>query len=320
MKSRRAGSPRGESDATPVLTRRRRFVQALHRTLLGLALALGVYLLTNPYILINAFVNRDVLRSNFANSLAMYEIARIGEGLVRVIELTIEGATLPVVVVGLVGLLIAVVRRNQAAVPLVVVAGVFLLQFVLIGAGKPAEYGRFGIFTNTAFAMGAGSILAYRVRRSRWINSVVGLAVLGVTVWTVVVGGHYLGNFHVDAHGTGTRQGLAEFFRTKVGSDQCPVVVVGVPHDPAPYCLPPMNFSNVKLLLANDGESLLSEPGDCRYFIAALDRVVWPRLEETVERLGFLIAKGPSTPISWANKPIRVTFPGRPMAPGAFGD
>ena len=32
----------------------------------------GVYLISNPYIPINLFINRDVLRSNFGNSSAMY--------------------------------------------------------------------------------------------------------------------------------------------------------------------------------------------------------------------------------------------------------
>jgi len=250
-KSRRAGSPRGESDAALVLTRRRRFVPAFHRTLLGLALALGVYLLTNPYILINAFVNREVLRSNFGNSLAMYQIARIGEGFVRVVELTLEGATLPMVVVGLVGLFIAVVRRHQAAVPLVVVAGVFLLQFVLIGAGKPAEYGRFGIFTNTVLAVAAGCLLGGRKPRViRWAGLP---AAVAVTAWIAWSGYAYLNGFIMDAGDQGSRLNLARFCRYL--SREAPTTRITTPlatfAEPAPYCYPPIDFAHADLRLVS---------------------------------------------------------------------
>ena len=79
----------------------------------GVAVAAAVYLLTNPYIVINAVIPSRwaILASNFGNSLAMYEISRVVEGFVRVMELTIEGAGLPIVVVGAVAIIILVSRR-----------------------------------------------------------------------------------------------------------------------------------------------------------------------------------------------------------------
>jgi hypothetical protein len=220
-------------------------------TVKGVAIGLAVYLVTNPYILINAFANREVLRSNFGNSLAMYQIARIGEGFVRVVELTIEGATLPMVVVGLVGLFIAVVRRNQAAIPLVVAAGVFLLQFVLIGAGKPAEYGRFGIFTNTALAVAAGCLLGGRKPRLiRWAGLP---AAVVVTVWIAWSGYAYLNGFIIDAGNQGSRLNLARFCRYL--SREAPTMRITTPlatfAEPAPYCYPPIDFAHVDLRLVS---------------------------------------------------------------------
>ena len=199
------------------------------RSVAGVGVGGCVYLITNPYIVINAVSNREVLRSNFGNSLAMYEVSRVGEGLVRVLELTIEGATLPVLVLGAVALLFGVVRRNAEVTPLAVVGGVLFLQFVLIGAGKPGEYGRFGVFTNTALAIGAACVIAGIFARSLatgcrqrgdtapsaggespnppvrgGVSSRPSRAVLAVIVglmvvaWTGARGGVYLWNFYAD--------------------------------------------------------------------------------------------------------------------------
>jgi hypothetical protein len=98
--------------------------------LTGTVVAVGVYFASNPYVLINAFANREVLKSNFGNSLAMYEIARFGEGFIRVAELTIEGATLPVLLLGLLGLGFVVVRKHTVSFPLIVGAASMVLTVV----------------------------------------------------------------------------------------------------------------------------------------------------------------------------------------------
>jgi hypothetical protein len=223
----------------------------LAHTIKGVAIGLAVYLVTNPYILINAFANREVLRSNFGNSLAMYQIARIGEGFVRVVELSLEGATLPMVVVGLVGLFIAVVRRNQAAVPSVVVGAVFFLQFVLIGAGKPAEYGRFGIFTNTALAIATGCLLGGRKPRViRWPGFP---AAVVVAAWIAWSGYTYLNDFILDAGDQGSRLNLARFCShlSRDASTLRITTPLATFAEPAPYCYPPIDFAHADLHLVS---------------------------------------------------------------------
>ena len=111
------------------------------------------YLATNPYVGINLVSNREVLVSNFGNSLAMYEVDRVVEGAVRLAQLACEGATAPVVILGVIGMVLCVRQYGRASLPLLIPALVFALQFALIGAGKPDEYGRFSIFYSSALAV-----------------------------------------------------------------------------------------------------------------------------------------------------------------------
>ena len=108
----------------------------------------------------------------------MYDAARIAEGFLRVLQLTVEGATLPILIVGVAALVAAMNGRNTLALPLVVTAGIFFVQFVMIGAGKPGEYGRFGIFPNTALAIGAACLVAAPIRRKRATRWALGVLIV----------------------------------------------------------------------------------------------------------------------------------------------
>jgi hypothetical protein len=286
---------------------------ALQRTVFGTLLTIAVYLITNPYILINTVTNREVLQSNFGNSLAMYEISRIGEGFVRVIELTIEGAALPILALGVVATVIAVIRRNATMVPLAVAAAVFFMQFVFIGAGKPGEYGRFGIFTNTALAIGAACLLT--LPGARRIGVVKPVAALLVILWTGACGGSYLRGFKVDTSDDNSRTKLAQRLSgmTRAAQGQGEDYAVAVLADPAPYGCPPMNFSSTELLLVRSPaqaqmhfrkrRGLFLQPedkSDPNAGITPLDRL-------TLAVCPWAAAR--STSISWANKPFLVDWP-----------
>ena len=295
----------------------------VRRTGCGLALAVGVYLITNPYIVINACFNREVLRSNFGNSLAMYEVTRVGEGLVRVIELTLEGGTLPVLLLGAIALITAIVCRKSSAIPLAVPAVVLFLQFVLIGAGKPAEYGRFGVFTNTALAIGAACLLTHRFgklrRQVNWVSASL------VILWVASCGWLYLANFRVDTTLDNWRTYTAKILHG-FGLDpdtNRSVAKIAVLADPAPYGCPPVNFARTDVVLLPRPNPSAQNPTDAwmflvrpldrhpsdaagganwaktlgRSFLSQLtgirgsnDRPVWPF----------------DTPISWANKPFEL--------------
>lgn len=310
----------------------------------GVALASLVYLIVNPYLVINALINREVLASNFGNSLAMYEMARVGEGFVRVVELTVEGATLPITLLGAVAFVMAVrssmregilardpapshasapnsapagrAQHNYAnSVPLLVPALVIFIQFVLIGAGKPAEYGRFGVFVNTALAIGSACLLVKLGCNLRILSAmVIGL----IAVWTAGGGRMYLLNFRFDAHDNHTRVNLARQF-LQPGHVDGPAerrpLDVALLADPAPYGCPPMNFASTRVFklrscqdLSDAGlpyDTILLAPVDLpvRHGADTRDEL---RAPSGFIRLGVTMPGAPITPISWANKPFDV--------------
>ncbi|UCE59537.1 MAG: glycosyltransferase family 39 protein [Phycisphaerales bacterium] len=273
-------------------------LRAARYTGVGVALACGVYLVTNPYIVINALINREVLKSNFGNSLAMYEVSRIAEGLARVIELTVEGATLPLVLLGVFALVVGAARRNIPMVPLATAAVVFFLQFVLIGAGKPAEYGRFGVFTNTALAIGASCLLTYRPAKYRMlVNRVAPLLVL---IWTAYCGGLYLRNFQLDTTDKGSRMMLASYLAQTMedSPEGRSVMKLATSAEPAPYCCPPLDFSRAEVVLVHKRPQTASlSSSDEHFFFEPVD-------EPTPSVVRFLQTPSRVTPISWANKPF----------------
>jgi len=281
---------------------------SLHYSMLGLLVAVAVYFITNPYVLINAFVNRDVLRSNFGNSLAMYQIARIGEGFVRVLELTIEGATLPVLVLGVMALMIALARRSRRSDPavwvLVAPAIVFFLQFVAIGAGKPAEYGRFGIFPNTALAIGAACLLSGRWlgvhRMLRWAFPAF------VVASVAVLGCGYLRNFHADTTNQASRIVLAD--RIAARDIDRPV---GLFAEPAPYSCPPLNFARREVFLLQSTAGV-AKPDSQRPWIKIVATDAESARPSDIANLPLGASDlrellNRPTPISWANKTFRVS-------------
>jgi hypothetical protein len=286
---------------------RQKFSAAVKRTSVGIVVAMGVYLATNPYLLINALTNREVLASNFGNSFAMYEISRIGEGFLRVFELTVEGATLPIVILGVVALMVAVARRNSSIIALSVPAAVFFLQFVMIGAGKPAEYGRFGIFTNAALAVGAAGLLARRWTRLREIVNWVPATF--VVIWVGFFGAQYLRNFHADTADDGTRLQLARGLSHEASAQVR--WTVGVTKEPAPYCCPPLDFSNTAVSLVNSADQFIGPMDQGRRFLATTDRCE-PWADDTEHDVSPAVNRQErswwievDTPISWANKPFR---------------
>lgn len=276
----------------------------LGRIVGGLAVASLIYLMTNPYIVINALGNRDVLRSNFGNSLAMYRIDRILEGFLRVIELTVEGTTLPILLLGVVALIFAWRSRNGAVLPLVVPAVVFFVQFVLIGAGKPAEYGRFGIFVDTALIIGTACLLG-KLSTTPRVRIAWGAVAL-VVIWTGLCGGAYLRNFQVDTTQAASRIALAQnvgLLDASLPRDAGPTVALLA--EPAPYGCPPLNFAKVGVILLSRREQLGDYAGHGCRLITPVDR---PSMHEGIPQ-----AQGNRwwlpriTPISWANKPFEVS-------------
>jgi hypothetical protein len=271
------------------------------RTIAGASLGAFVYLITNPYIVINMFTNRAVLKSNFGNSLAMYEISRIGEGFVRVLRLTVEGATLPILVLGVIALIAAISKRHRVAFVLIVPAAVFFLQFVLIGAGKPAEYGRFGIFTNTALGIGTACVIAVALRRG--VTVARGLAVIGIVFIVLLYSAAYLRGFWEDTTSYGSRARLASTIHTAASTDPAGRIRVGLRAEPAPYSCPPLNFANAQVILLPNAKTFSDfRPAVPFAKLRPVDHL--PQKKRFGPLYALILLR--ETPISWADKPFDV--------------
>ncbi len=274
------------------------------RTVCGVLGAGAIYLITNPYIVINAIWDPQTLQSNFGNSLAMYEIDRILEGLVCVVQLTVEGATLPMFVFGMFAFIVAFRRRRWIDWPLALPAAVLFVQFVLIGAGKPAEYGRFGVFTNAALAIGTACVLVGL--EWRWRGAAVFLAAL-LVVWVGYNGARYITNLRADATSQGTRALLGEKIATQVAEGGFGSATIILFREPAPYGTPPMDFERFQVYYSPVGEigrvDLDDYGGEFQLALEPVD-VLPPPIENGGTRNDSESMGYPLSPISWANKPF----------------
>jgi hypothetical protein len=221
--------------------------------------------------------------------------------------------------------------------PLAVPAVVFFLQFVMIGAGKPAEYGRFGIFTNTALVIGAACLLTRRWVRLReivnWIPATF------VIIWVAFFGATYLRNFHLDGAHEGTRARLAGALAYPCEdrdtlTDRCSLAIA-VLAEPAPYNCPPVDFSTMDVIMYASDEVIWPDrarrdlfwpklivpadvPDPAKYCVSHFGQ--WESSRDLPpasvwDRLGRMLRR--PTPISWANKPFQL---GTVRAAAAFHD
>ena len=288
-----------------VMLRPKARTNRLTQTVAGLGVALGVYLIANPYIVINALTNRQVLASNLGNSIAMYEISRIGEGFVRVVQLTADGATWLVFIVGVICLAVAFARRRWTMLPLAIPALVLFAQFVALGAGKPDEYGRFGVFVDTALAIAAAVAIRACWKRIGWATLVPAVAMFALAGLGTTA---YLGGFYGDASQQGSCYRAAQAIRnlkSEAGDD--PVIMTL--REPAPYCFPPAAFDGVTVQLSKTGDYSAGAA------LAVLVRDGQDReAQEAVKKQGRLIWSSdtqarrhePRSPISWADKPFEI--------------
>ncbi len=238
------------------------------RTAVGaILIALCVYAITNPFVIINALVNRPLLFSNLGTSTAMYPVAgpsRIISGVTTTIDLIGEGASRPLAIAGIVavGALFLSGRRKDRGVvgelatvaaslknhwllgaPALVVIG----AMVALGAGKPGEFGRFGLLPDIAlliFTVVAVDRLMGKVLERALVMTLL----LGSTAF---FGGLYLRGFVRDASDHPGRLAQAELLSNLAADDSG---TMGLWAEPAPYSLPPVNLFEWKLyLLPRDG-------------------------------------------------------------------
>ncbi len=282
--------------------------QTARRLIIGLAVAATVFLVVNPYLLINLVKDREVLRSNLGGSVDMYQMGRLGEGAWTVGALLVEGMGPVLAAAGAAALVLLLARRAQPMLPLVLPMVLVLAQFVCIGAGKPGEYGRFLLFPAAVLVIAAawGIASAYRWRR------VLGVGLAGIVLATTAWDGYrYLAGFVRDAGTTGSRNAAAAWLSTRLADD--PYATVGLLREPAPYCVPPVDFDRRRVVLLPQRPSgKINDWPD--YIVTTADRPdamgsawwAW-RYRQTARFPTNLNAWwNRPTVISWADKPVVV--------------
>jgi len=291
-----------------------------HRTTIAVisgVIGCMTYFITNPYVAINFFTNREVLQSNLSNSIAMYEITRLGEGLCNAAWLVAEGTSTIIAVVGLLGaagLLIQYPFNKEKADKkpisksgwlLLVPTVVILMQFVALAAGKPGEYGRFAIFPDIALCIAAIiSIHLFLKKTSRQIS-----AMSIVLAITALYGGLYLSAFIRDTSSNNWRMRVAEHldsFKSSGGKS------LGILSEPAPYVLPPVDIFSWKLFLFPEEYVITDDPSLPDVLIHPWGTSEFKLDPDSSSYAGPIKYKIIYNPIiSWANKPFIVRFKGQ---------
>jgi hypothetical protein len=253
---------------------------------LSAAVAAGaaIYLISNPYVPINLLFRRELIFSNAGNTSAMYSVKAIHIGLWNTMKLLIAGAGPVVAIAGIASWLLlhcsSPAERKKLAL-LAIPAVVMLAICVLVGAGKPAEFGRFLLLPHVILLIGL--LIAIGRLTLPWLRYA---AVVLVLAATGVYGVPYLNGFIADSNETGTRYLVA---RQLEGQQPTSITI---PAEPAPYCLPPVNLFNTKLILALDKNL---PAGD--FALYPTDYVMTDKKETVYHSV---------TPISWADKPFVV--------------
>jgi hypothetical protein len=280
----------------------------------GLFLAVAVYVATNPYVAIHLqnTQQRALLKSNLGNTGAMYSAGSLAGGAQNAMRLLALGTSWPMALVGVCGIIfcLAGLKRieinPEAAVEsskpqvstelnsisaidwmLAIPAVIIFIEFLVFAAGKPGEYARFAIFPDITLMIaamaGVGRIL------SRPLPRAIAGAILVLA--TATYGFAYERGFLKDASPENSRMQMAQrlqMLRSAFPDDARPVL--GVESEPAPYCLPPADLAQWKIVLL---------PRDSKVDLGtdAPDVVVKPNDD-------LQVFDPRATPISWANKPF----------------
>lgn len=289
-----------------VLLRRETWPRRCAIATLGLLIAASVYFAANPYVAINLVSHREILRSNFGNTAAMYQFGRLDDGLLVALKLVREGTSLGLAISGAIALIALAARglKKGVSVPLILLAApslIVFLQLVALGAGKPGEFGRFALLPDIALAIAAASAVAIFADRivERCAVALVLVALAATPGW------FYLRGFIKDSSSVPTRYEDATWLRML---HYAGARTLAVHAEPAPYSLPPVDLFRWRLVLLPRGIDITRDSTDADVIVRAVDEIgsngasAGPFVRQSM--LGSSDAF--PTRISWAGKPFEV--------------
>ena len=270
------------------------------RLLVLLAVAACVYVATNPFVPLDLLLHRERLVSNVGNSVGFYGPSLAPATLANAARLVWLGTSTGPLILALAGGVLFAARRPAEpgrvgpgragpapvslggpprvgwllAAPATFVA----VQFALLARGKPAEYARFALTLDVALTITAATMIPRLPLRPREAALAGLLLVAAAALYALP----YDLNALADRRPTSTRLDAARRL-AGLASPGRPLVVAA---DPAPYGLPPVDLFAWQITLVPTGEP--GPPGGLR--VEPTDTVT----------------TGPSSPISWADKPFRI--------------
>jgi hypothetical protein len=279
----------------------------------AVAIGIVVYFAANPYVLLHLLGDSTILKSNLGNSKAMYEVARIGEGLVTAMKLMWESATPLVLGAGVIGAILMLRRGAQPPVDsargqrpaalrvAIAISIVLAVQFVALAAGKPAEYGRFALVPSIVLAVCAGALIGRaRIRTFEKVESFALMVVLMLLPSFI-----YLYGFVRDSSAWPRRMVWAEQLQLL---ERTGARTLGVERDPAPYRLPPVNLFEWKIMKLPDDFDLATSDALTDVIVRPVDALgrhaPASRAYVRINERGFEDVF--PARISWANKPLEI--------------
>jgi hypothetical protein len=258
-----------------------------------------VFCITNPYVPMNLFRDRAVLRSNFGNSSDFYHAG--ASGLSRAVGLVGLGMSFVLAGAGAVGAIALAVRaarkplnvpdetrRRATGILLATATLPTAFVFFVFASGQPADYARFALPFDVFLAIEAVVAIETFVAPG-WRN--VCFAFLALT--TGFFGVQYLVGFQRDCGPKTSRAILADELASRLSQGDG---VLASREEPAPWSLPPVDLFRWTIVLPPR-----NWPAD-RPFEGA-DATIGPDdffLHPTLGQVLF------STPISWADKSFKV--------------
>ncbi len=258
------------------------------RACVALAVAGLTFAAVNPYLPIDAVLHRERLVSNVGNYGNFYRPGVSGSAAVTAARLVVAGASPVPVVLAVAAGLLAVRRRRLTGGPgwlLGVVAAGVAVQFVVLAAGKPAEYARFALTLDVALAIAAAVAATRLPVRPR---EAAGLGVLLVAS-TALFGLRYDLNYLADGRPASTRRVAA----VQLAALARPGRMLAVRGDPAPYGLPPVDLFTWRIVrVPAEGTGVVSPDA-----VSVVPTDTAP-------------AHSVSSPISWAGKPFDIVAGG----------
>jgi hypothetical protein len=309
---------------TMTLLRRQPWRQRILITAAAGGIGLATYCVTNPYVILGLLNTNSALRTNLANlrqAGALFGKANDRGALTNASLLIAEGASLPIAVFGVVGVLLipllarrspttdkdrqAPPSRTAAAVLVAVPAALSLIQFLATAAGKPGEFGRFAILPDTALLLAALALARAAGSSGEKREPLAG----GILVFlTAIFGLSYLTTFTHDKNHP--QSGSSRIVAAKrLAQLSARASTLAVHADPAPYSLPPVDLTRWKLLLLPANHIVPDDQPWPDVIVRPVDRPSPELFDDTEIYVRMTVtARRPWFPahITWADNPIEI--------------